>query len=192
MAEDKPGETFLFVDVGHVLIHAAYVTKVEGVARLVALAEANTTHKPGRNGLLEGVRRATANLEVLVGRQLLDATGALRRPSDGDGHGVDGAVLTTSLAAPLRVALVGLTRDFSLASAVRAVTVPYVTLVRTVCLETSARRWESEDLEALVGDPPDAVVLVGGVDGGPVAPVRDMGEISAPPIPCCRKACAPW
>jgi hypothetical protein len=177
MAKLKAGETFLLIDVGHVLTHAAYVTKVEGMARLAAVAEANTTGRTSRNGLLEGVRRATANLEVLIGRQMLDTAGTLRRPTDSDGHGVDGAVVTTSLARPLRVALVGLTRDFSLSSVLRAVTVPYLSVTRMVCLETSARRWESEDLEALVVDPPDAVVLVGGVDGGPVAPVRDMGEM---------------
>jgi hypothetical protein len=176
MAEDKPGQNYLLVDVGHVLTHAAYVTGVEGTARLAALAEVTTTRGVGSAGLLEGVRRVTANLEAILGRQIMDGEGALRFPSDSDGHGVDAAVVTTSLVPPLRVALIGLTRDFSLASAIRAVTLPYISLVRTVSLEASGRRWETSDLEALVQDPPDAVVIAGGVDGGPVAPIRDMGE----------------
>jgi len=176
MTDDNAGQAYLLIDVGHVLTHAAYVANVEGVARLVALTEASTTSRAG-GGLLEGVRRATANLELVVGRRLLDAAGEIRRPSDADGHGVDGVALTTSLVPSLRVVLAGLTRDLSLASAARAATTPYVTLVRTICLEMSVRRWESEDLEVLVEHPPDVVVLVGGVDGGPVAPIRDMGEM---------------
>lgn len=176
MVEEPAGKTYLFIEVGHVLTHAAYVASVEDTARLVALGQASTTSTAASAALLDGVRRATANLELLIGRQLLDSTGELRRPTDSDGHGVDAAVLTTSLAPPLRVALVGLTRDFSLASAIRAVTVPYITLTRTVCLETSSRRWETDDLQALVEDPPDVLILVGGIDGGPVAPIRDMGE----------------
>jgi hypothetical protein len=177
MTRHKAGEVYLLIDVGHVLTHAAYVTRVEGTARLVSLAKASTTGLVGGGGLLEGVRRAAANLELLVGRHLLDAVGELRRPSSSDGQGVDGAVVTTSLVPPLRVALVGLTRDLSLASAVRAATVPYVNLVRTICLETSVRRWEAEDLEALIETPLDAVVLVGGVDGGPATAIHDMGEM---------------
>ncbi len=177
MAGDGAGDTYLLIDVGHVLSHAAYVAEVEGTARLVALAEANTTSVSGYGKLLDGVRRATANLETLAGRRLLAPTGEVRRTSDGDGHGVDGVVLTTSLAPALRVALVGLTWDLSLGSALRAATVPYVTVVRTVCLESSQQRWETADLQALVEEPPEVVVLVGGVDGGPVAPIREMGEI---------------
>ena len=177
MADGTAAGTYLLVDVGHVLTHVAYVAPVEGVARLVALAEASTTNALADGGLLEGVRRAIANLHVLIGRQILEPSGELKRPSDDDGHGVDGVVLTTSLAPTLRVAVVGLTRDLSLASAVRAATLPYVTIVRTICLESSTRRWETEDLQALAGDPPDAVVMVGGIDGGPVAPIRDMGEM---------------
>ncbi len=176
MSENKAEEAYLLIDVGHVLTHAAYVAMVEGTARLVALATASTTPTAGGATLLTGVRRAIGDLESLVGRQMLDSAGELRRPSDGDGHGVDGVVLTTSLAPPLRVALVGLTSDFSLDSAFRAASVPHVALVRTVSLDSATRRWETEDLQALVEQPPDVVVLVGGVDGGPVAPIRSMGE----------------
>ncbi len=174
MATDKAGETYLLIDIGHVLTHAAYAARVEGTARLVAVTEASTTHRGG-SGLLEGVRRATANLELLIGRRILDTSGQVRRPSDSAGHGVDGVIVTTSLTLPLRVALVGLTRDLSLASAARAATLPYVALERILCLETSLRRWDSEDLEALIENPPDVVVLVGATDGGPVTPVQDVG-----------------
>lgn len=176
MSEIRAGETYLLVDIGRVLTHAAYIAPVEGTARLVALAQTSTTHTTTEAGLLEGVRLAAANLEAIVGRRLMDAAGDLKRPCDADGHGVDGAVLTTSLAPTLRVALVGLTRDFSLESAIRAATLPYVSLVRTISLEDSTRRWETKDLQALVEEPPDVTLLVGGVDGGPIAPIRDLGE----------------
>jgi len=175
MAESK-AEVYLLVDIGHVLTHVAYVAPVEGTARLAAVAEASTTTAGSPDGLLEGLRRAVGNLELLIGRQLLDSAGGLRRPRDSDGHGVDGVAVSTSLASPLKVALVGLTQDLSLASALRAISVPYITVTRMISLEASTRRCETEDLEALVQDPPDAVVLVGGIDGGPVAPIRDMGE----------------
>ncbi|MDI7278208.1 MAG: glutamate mutase L, partial [Anaerolineae bacterium] len=177
MAQETTAGTHLLIDVGHVLTHVAYLAPVEGVTRLVGLAEASTTNVIADGGLLEGVRRAISSLHVLIGRQMLQSNGELRTPSDEDGHGVDRVVVTTSLAPALRVAVVGLTRDLSLASAIRATTLPYVALIRTICLETSTRRWETDDLQALVGHPPDAVVLVGGVDGGPVAPIRDMGEM---------------
>jgi len=174
MVEGK-GEAYLLIDVGHVLTHAAYIARVEGTARLAAVAEVTTT-TAAEGGLLDGVRRATANLELLVGRQILDRAGEVRQPRDGDGHGVDGVVVTASLAPLLRVALVGLTCDFSLASAVRAATLPYVSLERTVSLEGPGDAWDAEDLEALVQEPPEVLVIVGGADGGPVAPIREMGE----------------
>ncbi len=175
MADETAGTTCLLINIGHVLTRVAYCSPVEGVARLVALAEASTTAS-GPDGLLEGVRRAVTNLEVLLGRRLLDEEGRLRRPCDADGHGVGGAVVTTSLAWPLRVALAGVTRDYSLASAFRAVSVPHVTLVRMVALDASTRRWETDDLQALVESPPAVLVLVGGVDGGPVAPICDLAQ----------------
>ena len=175
MVESK-GEAYLLIDVGHVLTHAAYISRVEGTARLAAVAEVTTT-TAAEGGLLDGVRRATANLELLVGRQILDRAGEVRQPRDADGHGVDGIVVTASLAPLLRVVLVGLTRDFSLASAVRAATLPYVSLQRTISLEGSGDSWDAEDLEALVQEPPDVLVIVGGADGGPVAPIREMGEV---------------
>ncbi len=175
MAEGK-GEVYLLIDVGHVLTHAAYISRVEGTARLAAVAEVSTTATAMQGGLLDGVRRATANLELLVGRQVLDRTGALRQPRDGDGHGVDGVVATASLTPPLRVMVVGLTRELSLASAVRAASLPYVSLERTISLEGSGDSWDAEDLEALVQQPPDVVVIVGGTDGGPVSPIREIGE----------------
>jgi len=176
MAEGNQGEAYLLIDVGHVLTHAAYISRVEGAARLAAVAEASTTTTAVEGGLLDGVRRATANLELLVGRQILDRAGELRQPRDADGHGVDGVVVTASLAPLLNVALVGLTRDFSLASAVRAATLPYVSLQRAISLDGSGDCWDAEDLEALVQQPPDVVVIVGGADGGPVTPIREMGE----------------
>lgn len=176
MVGDQAGGTHLLIDVGHVLTHVAYIARVEGVARLVALAEASTTLAGDDEGLIQSVRRAIASLELLVGRQIVDSTGELRWPSDSDGHGVDAVATTTSLAPPLQVALVGLTAGFSLASAVRAINVPHVALVRVVSLESSRQRWETADLEALVRNPPDVIVLVGGVDGGPVTPIREMGE----------------
>ncbi len=174
MVEGK-GEAYLLVDVGHVLTHAGYLARVEGTARLVAVAEASTTKTAVEGGLLDGVRRATANLELLVGRQILDRTGAVR-PRDAEGHGVAGVIVTTSLAPLLRVALVGLTEGLSLASAVRAATLPYVALERTVSLGLQ-QRWRAEDIEALLQAPPDVLVLVGGADGGPVAPMREMAEM---------------
>ncbi len=176
MSEGKRGAAYLLVDVGHVLTHAVYIARVEGMARLVAVTEATTTRTAIEGGLLDGVRRATAALERLVGRQILDRAGEIRRPMSADGHGVDDVVVTTSLAPLLKVALVGLTRDYSLASALRAATLPYVSLTRVVSLEASEERWDAEDLEALAQQPPDALVLVGGADGGPVTPIREMAE----------------
>mgnify|MGYP005841640641 CR=1 FL=1 len=175
MSDGRPGESYLLIDVGHVLTHVAHLALVDDEMRLVAVAEAATT-AGAEGGLLDGVRRAVANLEMLAGHRLLGSEGELRRPAD-EGTGVDGAVLTASLAPALRVALVGITQELSLASALRAAAVPFVSVVRTVCLEASERRWTSRDLEALLAATPDVVVMVGGVDGGPVSPLRDLGEV---------------
>ncbi|MGQ9682300.1 MAG: glutamate mutase L [Anaerolineae bacterium] len=175
MSDGRRGESYLLIDVGHVLTHVAHLALVDGEARLVAVAEAATT-SGAEGGLLDGVRRAVANLEMLAGHRLLGAEGELRRPAD-DGSGVDGAILTASLAPALRVAVVGIAQELSLASALRAATVPFASVVRTVCLEASERRWRAEDVEALLAAAPDVIVVVGGVDGGPLSPLRDLGEV---------------
>ena len=68
MSEDKAAQAYLLIDVGHVLTHVAYIAPVEGAARLVAVAEASTTPAAAGGGLLDGLRRAVNNLELLIGQ----------------------------------------------------------------------------------------------------------------------------
>ncbi len=182
MADGLKIESILAADCGSTMTKVILIDTIDGQYRFVAQGEALSTIEPPRADVLLGVRHAIGQIEEATGRLLLDEQGQLITPEQASGNGVDAFVATTSAAAPLRLILAGLTRDVSIESARRAISSTYTLVEDTISLDDGAQR-ERRSAEAririLQRHQPDAVFIVGGTDGGAVAPVADIAEVVA-------------
>ncbi|MCJ7551355.1 MAG: glutamate mutase L, partial [Anaerolineae bacterium] len=177
MAEEHNIDSILIVDCGTVVTKLLLLERVGDSYQFVAQAEAPTTGKSPWNDLSIGVVRGVRDLESLIGRTLY-ARGRITVPRTGQ-EGVDAFVVILSAVQPLRVVLAGLVREMSLESGRRAVGGTYATLEATLSREGNLRA-PMETWARTVRDlMPDAVLLVGGVDGGARRPVLELAEAVA-------------
>jgi len=182
MANGLDIESILAADCGSTMTKVILIDVADGQYRFVAQGEALSTIEPPQADVLLGVRHAIGQIEEATGRLLLDEKGQLITPEQASGNGVDAFVATTSAASPLRLILAGLTRDVSIESARRAISSTYALVEDTISLDNGAQR-EKRSAEAririLQRHQPDAVLIVGGTDGGATAPVADIAEVVA-------------
>ncbi len=190
MSQASSPESVLLVDCGAVATKVGLVDRVGEDYRLIGVTRAPTTVEPPTLDVTIGVRRAIAELEILTGRHCLSHAGELLTPEKANGEGVDALVAITSAATPLRAAVIGLSRDFSVASAQRALTSTYTVLEHSIAVDEESGRWgttardgraggASGAVENLAALHPDVIVMVGGVDGGALAPLLEMASIVA-------------
>lgn len=182
--------SILVADVGAVATKVGLIDLVAGEYRLVGATRTMSTVDAPHQDIMLGVRQAIIQLEALTGRRLLDAENALIKPTRLDGDGTDAFVAVTSAALPLHAVVIGLSRDYSVASAEQAVNSTYAVVDHTIAVDEESGRWgttasdgraggASQAVETLALLKPDLVVMVGGIDGGAVAPLREMANIVA-------------
>jgi hypothetical protein len=183
--------SILAADIGSAWTKVVLIDWVEGQFRLVARAQAPTTlGGSGADGIMSGLRAAIAQIERTIGRQLLRGDNLLM-PEAGPAIGVDAFAATTSAAENLAVVIAGLCRDTSVRAAQAAASATYCDVRAVVSANGgveagSDRRWfalgtgdTAGALEDLAVCDADAVLLVGGYDGGAVGPVRDLATAVA-------------
>jgi uncharacterized protein (TIGR01319 family) len=182
--EYRSVESILALDCGSTNTQALLLDQVDSQYRLVARAQAASTIEPPWNDVMASVRQAVSQLAAITGWRLLDEGGHIITPEQPDG-GVDAVVAVLSASEPLRVVLAGLMGDVSLASARRALATSYTAVEGVISLDRpeNTRHVASNDLEGqveLVRElVPDALVLVGGVDGGAKRPVLQSARALA-------------
>lgn len=201
MPESHKVESLLVADIGSATTKVALLDVVNNQHRLLSLGITATTAQAAEANVLTGVCEAIRQIEARTGRQLLTDDRQLIRPERSSLQGVDALVATTSAAAPLRVAIVGLSRGLSIASAQRAVHSAPATTVATFALDESIGRWvpvtvpppeaEGQAPRTVLEDPlvlaaeklaraqVDAIVVVGGADGGATAALYDLTHLVA-------------
>ena len=173
IGESGSVHSMLALDCGSLFTRALLVDCIEGEYRLVARGEAPTTAGPPWSDLMVGVRQALAELSGVTGRHLVQRTagqaGQIISP-EGRRGGVDAVVAISSAGEPLRVALMGIAGEFSLSSGRRALSATYSTVVGTTSMDGHEDETERDEIQDQVrrihGLRPDAVVIVGGTDGG--------------------------
>jgi hypothetical protein len=193
MSNDPQPTSIIAVDIGSALTHVCLVDRVAGVAheasgsdtahRFIAHADAPTTLAAPENDITLGVRRAIRQLERITQRRLLDEEQPLM-PERDSGEGFDALVATLSAAPPLQCLILGLTDDLSLESAERACLSSNATVARTVRLGPHQKEWADDGVGPTLIDwlrtsPPDVVVITGGIDRGPTAPLEAAAEVLA-------------
>jgi len=128
---------------------------------------------------MASVRQAIRQLSEVTGWSFLDDHGQLITPERQNG-GVDMVVATTSASEPLRLVLTGIMRDVSLSSARRAIGMSNAVVDGLVSVDRRDSGILNSDISAqvrLINElMPDAVVIVGGVDGGASRPVLQSVE----------------
>jgi hypothetical protein len=177
VAESHKIESILVADGGTVTTKISLIERVADSYRFVAQAEAQTTAESPWKDLRIGVIQAVKELETTTGRILYDR-GRIIAPREGR-TGVDAFVITLSAVAPLRVLLAGLVREMSLESGLRAITGTHATILATLSREGSPQSPQETWARTVRDLAPDAVLLVGGVDGGARRPVLELAEAVA-------------
>ncbi len=155
----------LVADFGNVHTRLVLIDLVDGQYRLVASSRARTTAEPPLGQVALGLEHAADAMTRLTGRTLLDADSDSMFVAGAPGNtGIDAFLATGSAGRPMRVFLVGLTPELSLASAQRALGGTYVTIVDT--LTPDDPRSEEEQINAIVNSGADLIMIAGGTDGG--------------------------
>ncbi len=202
MADSQKSESLLIVDIGSTTTKIGLVDNVAGEYRFIASGAAATTITPPDADVLAGVRDAIRQIEARTQRRLLTVEGQLIAPERAGAQGVDALVAITSAPQPLRVAIVGLSREISLASAINAINGTHAVVVATLALDAIGGRWlpvrlpqeaqlDPKVVMTILQDPaviaaetlaranPEVIVLVGGVDGGATTALYDIANLVA-------------
>ena len=177
MAEERSTESILVADCGAVATKLLLLERVEARYRFVAQAEAATTSETPWEDISTGVVQALEEIEAITGRTFF-VEGRLVTPREGL-VGVDAFIALLSAAEPLHLVLAGLVREMSLESARRVALGTYTTVEATLSREGSLRSPEEAWARAVRNLAPDAVLLVGGVDGGASRPVMELADAIA-------------
>jgi hypothetical protein len=178
-------ESILAIDIGAVLTKATLVAPVEGTYRFVGRGEAPSTVESPWLDMIAGVDHALGQLAAVTRRTFLDDHGRLITPEREGGRGVDVCVFTVSAAGPLRVLLMGLSADLSVASLQRAAFSTYTEVADVLTRSGSPdgqgikRLTEEDRVRRIYRARPDVVCIVGGTDGGADAPVIELVESAA-------------
>lgn len=176
---EKKIASIIAADVGSILTHTCLIDRVEGVYRLVAHTEVPTTLGRPENDVTLGLRRAVERLEKITQRRFVDQEGEFITPERSAAEGVDAFVATASAAPPLQCAVIGLTNDLSIESAQHACQSANATVTQVVTLGTRFQRWNEEVIAGLRAQPPEVVVMVGGLERGPTAPLAQAARVLA-------------
>jgi hypothetical protein len=168
-------DSLLLLNVGTTHTRASLVDIVERQYRMVATAEYSTTAEAPYSDVGEGVRFALDQLSNLVGCEFFDESGQLIVPSRGSGTGVDAVVLTLSLQADVRAALVGLLPEISLLSVRKLTDSAPVRVVTEISL--GDRRTDEGRMDALCQAKPDLILVAGGSEGGASEAILRLMEV---------------
>jgi len=171
-------ESFVTADLGSITTRVTLIDQVGGEYRLVAHGSAPTTLSPPWEDVSLGFLEAIGKMETVAQRRLL-AQGRLVTPEGGDGSGVDGFVATTSAMEPLRLVVAGMMEPWSLRSALRAAHSTYTLIEDTFTvdeLRLSFAEGMLDFLRLLKEGSLDAILVAGGIEGGPTLPLVEMAK----------------
>lgn len=164
--------SILAVDFGSVHTRAVLIDQVNGVYQLIGFARTRTTDGFPVQNVTVGLGRVLNLMSSTTGRAFTNPDGRVISPELPDRSGADTFVVTASGGRPLRAVVVGLMPSISIASALKALSNTYVSVVETLHLA------DGRDLEgrinAVLHAYPNVVFIVGGTDGGASAPVLEL------------------
>ncbi|MCP4360582.1 MAG: hypothetical protein GY796_21445 [Chloroflexi bacterium] len=157
-------KSFVVADIGNTNTTVILVDTVAGSYRLLSRASVPTTIALPWLDVTLGVQQAVRRISEVTGRTLLNERGELITPPRKDGSGVDHFTAVVSAPVPLKVVIIGLYDEMSIASARKALHTIFVTESDLISLADT--RSEDEQISAIIRQEPDLIFIVGGTDGG--------------------------
>ncbi|MBP8614189.1 MAG: glutamate mutase L [Firmicutes bacterium] len=172
--DERQVESILATDVGSTTTKAILIEKRGDEYRLVTRGEMPTTVEEPWEDVMIGVKKAVRRIEELIDRPILDESGNLIRPKEGD-KGVDIYVSTSSAGGGLQMMVAGLVKTISASSAHRAALGAGAVVLDVISVDDG--RSQSEQITRITELRPDIILMSGGVDGGSVAYIASIAEI---------------
>ena len=163
-APERQGLSLVSVDVGSVNTRAQFFDTVEGRYRFLAAGEAPSTAGAPAFDVNLGVLEALDQLQALLGRTLVSEQGLHISPENESGVGANAVTTTFSGGPPLKVIVVGLLSEISLASVTKLVNSTYCRVILSFSLND--RRKPENVIDAICQTLPDLIVLAGGTNRG--------------------------
>lgn len=163
-AAERQGLSLVSVDVGSVNTRAQFFDSVEGRYRFLAAGEAPTTAGAPAFDVNVGVLEALDQLQSFLGRTLVPAQGLHISLENEGGVGATAVTTIFSGGQALKVIVMGLLGEFSLASANKLVNCAYCRVVESFSLND--RRKPEIIIDAICQTLPDLIVLAGGTNRG--------------------------
>jgi hypothetical protein len=161
MPNQKRASIFLGIDIGAIHSRAVLFNVNEGKYRLIGCESAQTTVGAHLAG---GVGHAMRDLQISTSHSLLNQAGGLIMPPIRLDEGVDHTALVTSVGDWVRCALIGLTKDGSLAAGIALLdSLPVKIVAEYGVTELSE---QPDVIEALVRGQPEILLMTGGADNG--------------------------
>lgn len=174
MSEIRSGSV-LSADLGNVTTRVVLIDLVDGRYRLVAAGQSRTTIKNPIDDVNVGLHRAIDQISEYTGRVFIGTDGEIITPETDERAGVDYFLATGSAGRPMRAVIVGLSPDFSVSSALRALSTAYVDAVAAIHLEDG--RNEEERLNTILLNRPDLIFFVGGTEGGAETALINLAKL---------------
>lgn len=179
MKGDTDVGSILMADIGSVGTKVALFDVVDGRYRFVVGGRAVTAVHPSLADVGLGVWQAAEQIQMTVGRQLVDQGGVVT-PELADGTGADLFGVTTSCRGALRVLAFGVVDESSLKSALSGVCDASIQIVASISLQSALGEGETylgRILESLRRFQPEALLLLGGPGTDARATVAELGQV---------------
>jgi len=173
MGRNEDIRVIVATDCGSTTTKAILIKLVDGEYRLIVRGEAPTTVEAPFEDVTRGVLNAIREVEELSGHEVLDGESIIH-PNDGN-RGVDIYLSTSSAGGGLQMMVAGVVKSMTAESAERAA-LGAGAIVMDV-LASNDGRLPHQQIERIRHLRPDMILLSGGIDGGTITHVVELGQI---------------
>ena len=171
---DREINSVLATDCGSTTTKAILIEKVGDEYRLIVRGEAPTTVEAPFEDVTMGARNAIREIEELTGRRFLSEKGVIT-PTQPDGTGVDIYMSTSSAGGGLQMMVAGVVKTMTAESAARAALGAGAIVMDVISVDDG--RKPHEKIQRIRNLRPDMILLSGGIDGGTLTHVVEIGEL---------------
>ena len=171
---DREINSVLATDCGSTTTKAILIEKTGDEYRLVVRGEAPTTVEAPFEDVTMGARNAIREIEELTGKTFLNEQGVIT-PRQPDGSGVDIYMSTSSAGGGLQMMVAGVVKTMTAESAARAALGAGAIVMDVISVDDG--RKPHEKIQRIRQLRPDMILLSGGIDGGTITHVAEIGEL---------------
>ncbi|MGI6345281.1 MAG: glutamate mutase L [Bacillota bacterium] len=181
MAQHKTDKikSIIATDCGSTTTKAILIEEVDGDYRLIARGEAPTTVEAPFEDVTIGVRNAIREIEELVGKKYLYDEGqkdrGVIRPRQDEKTGTDLYLSTSSAGGGLQMMVAGVVKNMTAESAERAALGAGAIVMDAIAINDGRQPYQK--IQRIRELRPDMILVSGGIDGGTITHVAELGEL---------------